>query len=76
MTRSRGVPWRWRNGSAVVGRQETADGRAVGERRIERQPLAVVSERAVDVDQRGARFNGCGQVAVLMFEQPVHPRAC
>jgi hypothetical protein len=60
-------------GTAVVGRQDAADCRVVGERRIERQALAVTRERVVNVPQRGPPFDRRGEIAVLVLEDAIQP---
>ena len=59
--------------SAVVGCHEAADRRAICERRIERNPLAVLRERAIDVAQRRARLDGGRQIAVAMGDNRIQP---
>ena len=59
--------------TAVVGGEDTAHRRPVGERRIERQPLPVLRQRAVHIAQSSAGLDGRRHVAVLMLEDAVQP---
>ena len=50
-------------GTAVVGRDDAADGRAVRTDRIERQPLTLAPQNVVDGVERGAGGNGGHQIS-------------
>ena len=57
--------------TAVVGRDETADGRAVGEWWIQWNPLTVAAELASDISERGTGLHRGGQVAMTMGDDGV-----
>ncbi len=60
--------------AAVVGRHEAADRRAIGRRRIERNPLPMLSEHSIDLAEPRAALNGGRQITVTMGHNRVQPR--
>jgi hypothetical protein len=60
--------------TAVVRRDQAADGRAVGEWRIEREPLPVRREVPVQLLQPDARFGSHGEIAGLVIDDAVQAR--
>ena len=60
--------------TAVVRRDQSTDGRLVGERRIERKPLTVRRKVPVQLLQPDARFCGHREIAGLVVDDAVQAR--
>ena len=74
ITRSRGVPNRWRCGPLSLVASSPPIVARSGERRIERQPLAVRRELLVQVVQPDAGLDRRREIAGLVREHAVQPR--
>ena len=57
----------------AVGRDHAADGRSFRMRWIEREALALLAQRGLQVAQPYARLDAAGEVRRLVLEQPCHP---
>jgi hypothetical protein len=61
-------------GSAVAGRDQAANGGIVPAGRVEREPLTVPRERAVDVAQRRAGLDRGREIAMAVLDHRVQAR--
>ena len=71
MMRSRGAPCRCRRGPLSFVATTPPIGRPLGPRRIQRQPLSVLSQGGIDGGQPGAGLDGGREVAVSVLDHGV-----